>query len=83
MRKSPIMTNRTQQSSVRPRATKHLYRPASADHAVRHLGSPLSRSKPYFVFAGKEFFQRTTSHSPLYQRAIMNSVNVMKQKKKK
>ncbi|CAF3617912.1 unnamed protein product [Rotaria socialis] len=73
MQKPPAILNRNSQSSVRPRATKHLYRPASADHVVRHLGSPISRPKPYFVFAGREFFQRTTNHSPLYQRALINS----------
>ncbi|CAF0750687.1 unnamed protein product [Rotaria sordida] len=73
MRKPPIIANRNSSASVRPRATKHLYRPASAEHVVRHLGSPLSRAKPYFVFAGKEFFQRTTNYSPLYQRALVTS----------
>jgi len=42
---------------------------------VRHLGSPLSRSKPYFVFAGKEFFQQTTNCAPLYEKAFITSVN--------
>jgi hypothetical protein len=64
-----------EQNSKQIRATKHLYRPASADHVVRHLGSPLSRTQPYFVFAGKEFFQQTTNYSPLYQRAMYNSVS--------
>ena len=53
MHKPPLATNRSTPTSVRPRATKHLYRPASADHVVRHLGSSMSRSKPFFVFAGK------------------------------
>ncbi len=42
---------------------------------MRHLGSPLSRSKPYFVFAGKEFFQQTTNCAPLYEKAFITSVN--------
>ncbi len=77
MRKPPILVNRNAPSNVRPRATKHLYRPASAEHVVRHLGSPISRVKPYFVFAGKEFFQQTTNYSPLYQRAVISSVSFM------
>jgi len=75
MRKPPVVTNRNLPSNVRPRATKHLYRPASADHVVRHLGSPISRTRPYFVFAGKEFFQRTSNYSPLYQKALVASVS--------
>lgn len=78
MRKSPVIATRSSPSSVRPRVTKHLYRPASAEHVVRHLGSPFSRTRPYFVFAGKEFFQRTTDYSPLYQRAVMTSVSFIK-----
>ncbi len=74
MRKSTIITSRNSQLNVRPRATKHLYRPASADHVVRHLGSSISRAKPYFVFAGKEFFQQKASYSPLYQKALVTSV---------
>lgn len=70
-----MIPNRSSPTNVRPRATRHLYRPASAEHAVRHLGSPLSRTKPYFVFAGKEFFQQTatTSQSPLYHRGSVSS----------
>lgn len=72
--------NRSSPSNVRPRATKHLYRPASAEHVVRHLGSPISRTKPYFVFAGKEFFQQTNNYSPLYQKALVTSVNFIMEK---
>jgi hypothetical protein len=75
MRKPPVITNRNSSLNVRPRATKHLYRPASAEHVIRHLGSPISRTKPYFVFAGREFFQQTTNYSPLYQKALVTSVN--------
>lgn len=77
MRKSSILTNRNPTLNVRPRATKHLYRPASAEHVVRHLGSPISRVKPYFVFAGREFFQQTTNYSPLYQRTLSSAVSLM------
>jgi hypothetical protein len=77
MRKPPIIINRNSQLNVRPRVTKHLYRPASVEHVVRHLGSPLSRAKPYFVFAGKEFFQQTHNYSPLYQKAIVTSVAII------
>ncbi len=77
MRKPPIIMSRSSPTTVRPRATKHLYRPASAEHVVRHLGSPISRVQPYFVFAGKEFFQHTTNYSPLYQRAVTSAVNPM------
>jgi hypothetical protein len=77
MRKPPILASRNSPSNVRPRATKHLYRPASAEHVVRHLGSPISRVKPYFVFAGREFFQQTTNYSPLYQRAISSAVSLI------
>ena len=80
MRRPAIVNNRNSPSGVRPRVTKHLYRPASADHAVHHLGSPISRTKPYFVFAGKEFFQRTANYSPLYQRALIKSVNFIRYK---
>ena len=73
MRKPPATPNRSSPTNVRPRATKHLYRPASAEHVVRHLGSPLSRAKPYFVFAGKEFFQQRATPSPLYQRGLVSS----------
>jgi hypothetical protein len=82
MRKSPILTNRNALSNVRPRATKHLYRPASAEHVVRHLGSPISRVQPYFVFAGREFFRQTTHYSPLYQRAVATSVSFIIEKYK-
>ena len=69
------MSNRKSSVNIRPRATKHLYRPASADHVVRHLGTPISRQRPLFVFAGREFFQRTTNYSPLHQRALPASVS--------
>lgn len=78
MNNSLHSASRSSSSNVRPRATKHLYRPASAEHVVRHLGSPISRVKPYFVFAGKEFFSQTTNYSPLYQKAVVNS-NVSRQ----
>lgn len=74
MRKSPVAASRNSPTTVRPRATKHLYRPASAEHVVRHLGSPISRPKPFFVFAGKDFFQQTTNYAPSYQKALATSV---------
>ncbi|CAF0750706.1 unnamed protein product [Adineta ricciae] len=66
-----IPTSRASSASVRPRATKHLYHLASPDHVVKHLGSPASRAKPYFVFAGKEFFQQTANYAPLYEKGFI------------
>ncbi|CAF0786434.1 unnamed protein product [Adineta steineri] len=68
IRNQPSIPNRIPSATVRPRATKHLYQSASPDHVVRHLGSSLGRTRPYFVFAGKEFFQQTTSTMPLHEK---------------
>lgn len=37
----------------------------------------MSRRKPYFVFAGREFFQQTNDYAPLYQRGLVTSVSVL------
>ncbi|CAF0776019.1 unnamed protein product [Didymodactylos carnosus] len=67
---------RPQSSSVRPRAIKHLYRPASADKIVHHLGTPSSRAAPYFVFAGQEYFRKSNdSPSQLLRRTNHASAN--------
>lgn len=71
----PLTPNRIPSATVRPRVTKHLYQLASPDHIVRHLGSPSSRAKPYFVFAGKEFFRQTTNCAPVYEKTFITSVN--------